>query len=59
MVIEEEKEEGGGLEAEEASRVEMDQSVVSEGVSEEYALSSTLHHEGEGEERGAEDEDKF
>lgn len=60
MVIEEVKvevkEEGGELEAEEASGVEMDLSVVSEGVSEEYVLSSTLRHEEKGEEREAEDE---
>ncbi|KAI3365885.1 hypothetical protein L3Q82_000873 [Scortum barcoo] len=47
-----EEEEGG----EEVSGVEVDLSVVSEGVSEEYALSSTLPQVEKGEERGAEEE---
>lgn len=45
--------------AEEASAVEQDLSLVSEGVSEEYALSSTVLHEelrGAGEEEEVEEE---
>ncbi len=56
---EEEIEEGEQQEErgeEEASVVEADLSVLSEGVSQEYALSSTLQQEEEGEERGAEEE---
>lgn len=43
-------------EGEEASGVEADLSVVSEGVSQEYALSSTLPQVEKGEERGTEEE---
>uniref|UniRef100_A0A3B4X915 Caveolae associated protein 2b n=1 Tax=Seriola lalandi dorsalis TaxID=1841481 RepID=A0A3B4X915_SERLL len=54
-VIEEVKEEV--KEGEEVSVLgEVDLSVVSEGVSQEYALSSTLPQEEKGEERGAEEE---
>lgn len=55
---EEEKEEEGKRGAGEASGVEVDLSVVSEGVSQEYALSSTLCHEEKGEERGAEEKEE-
>lgn len=41
--------------AEEASGVEVDSSAISEGVSQEYALSSTLCHEEKGEEEGAQE----
>lgn len=50
-----EKEEGEEKGGEEASGVEVDLSVVSEGVSQEYALSSTLPQEEKGEEGGAEE----
>lgn len=43
-------------EGEEVTGVEADLSVVSEGVSQEYALSSTLRQEEKGEEGGAEEE---
>lgn len=50
------KEEEGERGAEEASGMEMDQLMISEGVSQEYALSSTLHYEEKGEEMGAEED---
>lgn len=51
-IKEEDEEEGGEGEggAKEASGLEMNQSMISEGVSQEYALSSTLHYEEKGEE---------
>lgn len=53
---EEVKEEEEEEEQKRGEEVEADLSMVSEGVSQEYALSCTLPQEERGEERGAEEE---